>query len=72
MISEHVTVETGGTKLSRRFSSAVQGDLRPLEKGEIKKVPELYQGGMRAPSHDRPQSVPGVRRDDGASQRAKG
>jgi DNA-binding transcriptional LysR family regulator len=37
MLSERVTVERGGTKLSRRFSSAVQGHLRPLEKGEIKK-----------------------------------
>ena len=34
MLSEHVTVETGDTKLSRRFSSAVQGHLRSLEKGE--------------------------------------
>jgi DNA-binding transcriptional LysR family regulator len=37
MLSERVTVETGGTKLSRRFSSAVQGHLRPLENGEAQK-----------------------------------
>jgi hypothetical protein len=37
MLSEHVTVETGDTKLSRRFSSAVQVTLRSLEKGEAKK-----------------------------------
>ena len=34
MLSEHVTVETGDTRLSRRFSSAVQGQLRSLEKDE--------------------------------------
>ena len=37
MISEHVTVETGGTKLSRRFSSEVKGHLRSLDKGEAHK-----------------------------------
>ena len=37
MLSERVTVETGGTKLSRRFSSTVEGHLRPPEKGEIEK-----------------------------------
>jgi DNA-binding transcriptional LysR family regulator len=37
MFSERVTVQTGGTKPSRRFSSAVQGHLRPLEKREAKK-----------------------------------
>src|SRR5208337_3619423 len=39
MLSEHVTVETGDTRLSRRFSSAVQGQLRSLEKDEAKKCP---------------------------------
>ena len=39
MLSEHVTVETGDTRLSRRFSSAVQGNLRSLEKDEAKKCP---------------------------------
>ena len=36
MISERVMVETGDTKLARRFSSAVQGHLRLLDKGEAK------------------------------------
>jgi DNA-binding transcriptional LysR family regulator len=44
MLSEHVTVETDDTKLSRRFSSAVQGHLRSLEKGEAKK----YQNYIKA------------------------
>ena len=44
MLSEHVTVETGDTKLSRHFSSAVQGHLRSLEKGEAKK----YQNYIKA------------------------
>jgi DNA-binding transcriptional ArsR family regulator len=35
MLSKRVTLETGGTKLSRRFKSAVQEHLRPLEKGEV-------------------------------------
>ena len=46
MLSEHVTVETGDTKLSRRFSSAVQGHLRSLEKDEAKK----YQDYIKAES----------------------
>jgi DNA-binding transcriptional LysR family regulator len=37
MLRERVTVETGGTKLSRRSSSAVQGHLRPLEKSGAQK-----------------------------------
>lgn len=37
MLSKRMTVETGGTKLSRRFSSAVQGHLRPLEKSGAQK-----------------------------------
>jgi Bacterial regulatory helix-turn-helix protein, lysR family len=37
MISERVTVETDDTKLAPRFSSAVQGHLRSLDKGEAKK-----------------------------------
>jgi DNA-binding transcriptional LysR family regulator len=37
MLSEHVTIETSDTKLSNRFSSAVQGHLRSLEKEEAKK-----------------------------------
>jgi DNA-binding transcriptional LysR family regulator len=37
MLSEHVAVETGDTKLSYPFSSAVQGHLRSLEKGDSKK-----------------------------------
>ena len=37
MLSEHGTVETGDINRSRRFSSAVQGHLRSLEKGEAKK-----------------------------------
>ena len=43
MLSEHVTVETGDTKLSRRFSSAVQGHLRSLEKDEAKKCPNYIK-----------------------------
>jgi DNA-binding transcriptional LysR family regulator len=43
MLSEHVTVETGDTKLSRRFSSAVQGHLRSLEKEEAKKCPNYIK-----------------------------
>jgi hypothetical protein len=39
MLSEHVTVETGDTKLSCRLSSAVQGNLRSLEKDEAAKCP---------------------------------
>jgi DNA-binding transcriptional LysR family regulator len=46
MLSEHVTVETGDTKLSRRFSSPVQGHLRWLEKDEAKK----YQNYIKAES----------------------
>src|SRR5260370_287530 len=56
----------------REWLSPVQGHLRSLEKDEAKKLLELYQGGECAASHDRPQSVPRIRRDDGASQRAKG
>jgi DNA-binding transcriptional LysR family regulator len=37
MLSEHVAVETGDTKLSHPFNSAVQGHLRSLEKGDSKK-----------------------------------
>jgi DNA-binding transcriptional LysR family regulator len=37
MLGEHVAVETGDTKLSHPFSSAVQGHLRSLEKGDSKK-----------------------------------
>jgi regulatory helix-turn-helix LysR family protein len=44
MLSEHVTVETGGTKLSRRFSSPVQGHLRSLEKDGAKN----YQNYIKA------------------------
>jgi DNA-binding transcriptional LysR family regulator len=43
MLSEHVIVETGDTKLSRRFSSAVQGHLRSLEKDEAKKSPNYIK-----------------------------
>src|ERR1700746_227141 len=43
MLSEHVTVETGDTKLSRRFSSPVQGHLRSLEKDEAKKCPNYIK-----------------------------
>jgi hypothetical protein len=43
MLSEHVTVETGDTKLSHRFSSAVQGHLRSLEKKEAKKCPNYIK-----------------------------
>src|SRR4029077_11870293 len=43
MLSEHVTVETGDTRLSRRFSSAVQGQLRSLEKDEAKKCPNYIK-----------------------------
>src|SRR6266436_6226388 len=43
MLSEHVTVETGDTKLSRRFSSAVQGHLRSLEKEQGKKCPNYIK-----------------------------
>jgi DNA-binding transcriptional LysR family regulator len=43
MLSEHVTVETGDTKLSRRFSSAVQGHLRSVEKDEAKKCPNFIK-----------------------------
>src|SRR6202162_4650312 len=43
MLSEHVTVETGDTKFSRRFSSAVQGHLRSLEKEEAKKRPNYIE-----------------------------
>src|SRR5580693_3635694 len=42
MLSEHVTVETGDTKLSRRFSSAGQGHLRSVEKDEAKKCQNYY------------------------------
>jgi hypothetical protein len=34
MLSEQVTVETGGIKLSHQFSSAAPGHLRSLAKGE--------------------------------------
>jgi DNA-binding transcriptional LysR family regulator len=44
MLSEHVTVETGDTKISRRFSSTVQGHLRSLEQDEAKK----YQYRIKA------------------------
>jgi DNA-binding transcriptional LysR family regulator len=37
MLSERVTVEMGDTKSSGRFSSAVQGQLRALEKSETEK-----------------------------------
>ena len=37
LFSEHVTADTGDTRTSRRFSSAVQGHLRSLEKDEAKK-----------------------------------
>src|SRR5258708_15616620 len=37
MISERVTVETGDTRLSRRFGSAMQGHLKALGKSETKK-----------------------------------
>jgi regulatory helix-turn-helix LysR family protein len=43
MINEHVTVETGDTKLSRRFSSPLQGHLRSLEKDEAKKCPNYIK-----------------------------
>src|SRR5271165_5310566 len=43
MLSEHMTVETGDTRLSRRFSSTVQGHLRSLEKGEAKKCPNYIK-----------------------------
>jgi DNA-binding transcriptional LysR family regulator len=43
MLSEHVTVETGDTKLSRRFSSPVQGHLRSMEKDEAKKCPNYIK-----------------------------
>jgi len=43
MLSEHVTVETGDTKLSRRFSSAVQGHLRSLEKEQGKTCPNYIK-----------------------------
>src|SRR6266436_2765742 len=43
MLSEHVTVETGDTRLSRGFSSAVQGHLRSLEKDEAKKCPNYIK-----------------------------
>src|SRR5258707_12356071 len=43
MLSEHVTVETGDTKLSRRFSSPLQGHLRSLEKDEAKKCPNYIK-----------------------------
>src|SRR5580693_5168758 len=43
MLSEHVTVETGDTKLSRRFSSDLQGHLRSLEKEEAKKCPNYIK-----------------------------
>ncbi len=36
MLSEHIVVQTGHTKFSRRFSSAVQGYLRLLEKHKAK------------------------------------
>jgi DNA-binding transcriptional LysR family regulator len=44
MLSEHVTVETGDAKLSRRSSSTVQGRLRSLEQDETKK----YQNYIKA------------------------
>ena len=43
MLSEHVTVETGDTRLSRRFSSPVQGHLGSLEKDEAKKCPNYIK-----------------------------
>ena len=43
MLSEHVTLETSDTKLSHRFSSAVQGRLRSLEKDETKECPNYIK-----------------------------
>jgi hypothetical protein len=43
MLSEHVTVDAGETRLSRRFSSAVQGHLRSLEKDEARKCPNYIK-----------------------------
>jgi DNA-binding transcriptional LysR family regulator len=44
MLSEHLTVETGDTKLSRRFSSTAHGHLRTLEQDEATK----YQNYIKA------------------------
>src|SRR5580700_514368 len=44
MLSEHVAVETGEAKLSHPFGSAVQGHLRPLEKGDSKKHRNYIKG----------------------------
>jgi DNA-binding transcriptional LysR family regulator len=43
MLSEPVTVETGDTKFSGRFSSVVQGHLRELGKSETKKCPDYVR-----------------------------
>src|ERR1700740_1549064 len=46
MLSQHMTVETGDAKFSRRFRSPVLGHLRSLEKDEAKN----YQSSIKTES----------------------